>query len=288
MKNLIFPVLLFYAITIQAQVVDKSSESKPGWFVELPDSEHYKYFVGLGENASIEKAKKMAIQSVLFEISREIGVTINYNSISETNVKNIQNKKSVTSTTDFEFSGIINETGDTAKIVGLREVESYWQREIVAGNQLYRYWVLVRKPKSKVDPDLPIYTSYGAAPIWRSAIFPGWGQIYKQENKKAYKLMVSEIAFISGAVGGQYMYNRYHEKAYSTTSFSQRNSYLKNRDAWSLITTTAAIGAGAVYVYNLIDAISSKGKAKYASTNKIQINPIWGDNSVQLQFSYNF
>ena len=76
MKTKLLILLAFFSISVKAQIVETSQKKKPVWFSEKPETKNYKYYIGLGENASLEDAKNMAINDVLRKISQEAGVKI--------------------------------------------------------------------------------------------------------------------------------------------------------------------------------------------------------------------
>jgi len=67
--------------------------------------------------------------------------------------------------------------GQSRYIKSLRIEEEYYNKTNNYGK--YVYYMLIRLPKSS-DENKIMEKTYGTAPIWRSVVIPGWGQIYKK------------------------------------------------------------------------------------------------------------
>ncbi len=282
-KSIIIFVLLFVVFESFAQeITEKSSKKKPLWFQEKPQSDDYSYFIGVGEDNSLLKAKAMAVADVLQQLSNQAGVTIS----SETNTKISNKTVNENINTTIEFEAEISGTGEKIKISGLRKEEDYYQRR----GTKYEYWVLMRKPKKDADPIFDIKQSYGATALWRSAILPGWGQMYKKQKIKAYTLIASEVILLSGALISQNQYDYNYNEAIKNMKNANYLFYLDKADTWTSIRNMAFVGAGAFYIYNLIDAVASKGAKRYAyyKPKNYKIFPNYNKFGYQLTFVLNF
>ena len=128
-----------------------------------------------------------------------------------------------------------------------------------------------------------VENSPGPAPIWRSALVPGWGQIYKEQKFKGYVLLSGEVLFLAGALISQNLSNYNYDEAVKNIKTPNVYLYhLDKSDTWSSMRNMAFIGAGAVYLYSFIDAIASKRKPNYtASLNnkRFQIYPAFYQNT---------
>jgi TolB-like protein len=90
--------------------------------------------------------------------------------------------------------------------------------------------------------------------VLRSAIFPGFGQLYNRQPAKAYAFMGAEVALLGGAVGFHLSGNAERSKyrkaktAADATFYYQRASNRYQTRNWLLV------GAGAVWAANVVDA----------------------------------
>lgn len=260
------------------------TKSRPDWLKEKPISNNYSYYIGVGESNSLQNAKQTAVNDVLYQLSNMAGVSISADY--KTKISNHTFNDDVNTTMDFE--AVMVSTGERIRITGLRKEDEYWQGR----GTRYEYWVLMRKPKRKdVDPNYDMPQSYGAAPIWRSALMPGWGQIYKKQKKKGYVLLGSGVLFITGALISQNMYSYNYNEAIKNIKHNETYLYyLDKADTWATIRNAAFVATGAIYIYSLIDAMASKGAKRYAyiKPRKYRFYPIFNKQSYQFALSVKF
>ena len=290
--KLIIILFLVFQLNLKAQIIETSSKVKPYWLEQggLPQSEYFTYKIGQAENISLNDAKKQAINDVLQKIANEDG--INYTISSESNLsienKNTNGKIETVETFTHEGKTIID--GKEISVPALQEVSDYYVLRQKTGGNIYEYWVLVRLPKQKKYVEMPIYQDWNSEAIWRTAIFPGWGQLHKsqvsyKEKKKGLFMITSEIVMISGLITSQIQYNSFHDKAFETTSLSQRETYLSNRDAWGNLRYIFAGGAAVVYLYSLIDAATNNDAKKYSFNKKYKFYPTFTEQGSQICLS---
>ncbi len=185
-------VLLVASQLVFAQkVVDRSSSELPPWTTEPPVGKYFTYYSGVGSSPnSLSDAKEQSIANVLSEIIMEGEIT------AESRIETFhqQSKEGIIS----EVSREIQQTGASTTIGGLRKEEEYWQTVKTGDGLLYQYWILIKIPKPEyASLDISVDQGYGIAPIWRSALVPGWGQFNKGEKKKGLRLLGSEAALAS-------------------------------------------------------------------------------------------
>ena len=263
---------------------DAPTKNKPAWLIEKPISENYSYFIGIGEDNSLKNAKQAAVNDVLSQISNAAGVNIS--AASKTKINNHTFNNDVNTTIDFE--AVIVSTGEKIKVTGLRKEDEYYQGR----GSRYEYWVLMRKPKKEgIDPNYDMPQTYAASAIWRSALMPGWGQIHKKQKTKGYVLLSSGVLFVAGAFISQNLYSHNYDEAIKNIKHNDSYLYyLDKADNWSTIRNAAFVGAGAIYIYSLIDAIASKGAKRYAYTKpkKYRFYPVYNKNAYQFALGVKF
>jgi len=108
--------------------------------------------------------------------------------------------------------------------------------------------------RQSANPDFSHLTSQMSA-LKRSLIFPGLGQIYRDQQGKGIALFASEVLLLGGlayfhvqseAARNDYMAER--SPAKTSEAYDRYNTYYRARNL------TAALAAG-VYLYSLVDAI---------------------------------
>ena len=171
--------------------------------------------------------------------------------------------------------------------------DDYNNNFIIEKLTLYsNYMIPGTKRKQISAQNASVVNDPGPAPIYRSAIVPGWGQIYKEQKAKGYTLLVSEVLFVAGAFVAQNLYDYNYNKAIK----SRKNPatyifYLDKSDAWATMRNMALVGAGAVYIYSFVDAIASKRKLKnsYSLLNnkRIHVLPLYTGQSYLLSLNIN-
>jgi len=171
-------------------------------------------------------------------------------------------------------------------------LDTYNDNFIIENITLYSNYMVSGTNRKQISVDnASVLNDPGPAPIYRSAFVPGWGQIYKEQKTKGYVLLASEVLFVAGAFISQNLYNyNYNEAIKNKKDNKTYLFYLGEADTWYAIRNTAFIGAGAVYVYSLIDAIASKRKPKYTAflhNNKYQIYPTYVDKQYCLGIKIN-
>jgi hypothetical protein len=232
----------------------------------------FNYFSGFGESESLDTSKKLAFDEIMMKIANNSGMV--YDAQLETNTKAINTtiNNDITTRTDFEYEAKIKGEKKKVKVNCLREVESF----NVKVDGRYRYYMLVRipKPGKENECNSNFYKSFGTEPVWRSALIPGWGQLYKY-NKTSYKPDKTKGIFfltlgavsLTSLVTSQLMYKKYNDLAIGTNSLAARKDYNVKADDWQNMRNYAAIATVGVYVINLIEVLSSKGAKMYSKSN---------------------
>ncbi len=268
---------------------------EPYWLKEggLPQSNYFDYYIGIGEDESLYEAKKKAVQDVLQKISNKKGMNYIITGQSELKGKETEHNGNFNTDISFSFNTKVTINGREVVLPSLQEASDYYITKISGGKSLNNCWVLVRVAKNKAYANKPIYEPWGFDPVWRSALYPGLGQLYKgrysnKEKKKGTFLLLTGTAMIAGVISSQVLYNYNHDQAYATESMSQRDFYLDKRDMWGSARYGFAVGAGVIYLYSLIDASANKKVKRYSELQKrINIQPIIGTEYYLLALKIN-
>lgn len=160
-------------------------------------------------------------------------------------------------------------------------VDSYEKfDEFADGYFEFDYWQLYAISEPNVTPqfdDFKITRKYNAAPAAMSLI-PGVGQIYKGQKTKGYVIMGTEAFLIGGIIYSFVEYNHFKDIA-NTCPLGEKPSYDSKALTFKQLGIFCASAAGALYVYNLLDAAFCKGarrvevKRKNAPNMELTFSP---------------
>ena len=291
MIKLIFTIslIIIFQKVFGQKIIDSSSPEKPVWLSDKPKSNIYFYYVGNADSDTLKKSKEIAISDVLKQLSNEGKFSIDVQSESTLKQKiTTQNQKENISEA-FNITAIVKSTNEKVSIKGLKIEEEYWQlRQMQNGQIKYEYWILMKRPQKEYENNHIIdKQGYGLAPVWRSAIMPGWGQLYKKEKNKGFALLIGEGLLLSGVVVSHIMYSTNIEWANGTTDYKSRLNYIDNADYWFTTRNVCGVIAGVVWIYSIIDSMTSKGAKIYTENKRIEIYPNIAQNNYQVTLKIN-
>ncbi len=264
----IFLFMFCGQVYCQFKVIDSSAEAKPSWVNETPTGKAYTYYSSMGSsNTSLQQAQENAIGGILQRLVEEGTFNVSIESTTETSesIHTSSGKTQHQISDDFIREVVL--TGTSKTISGLQKEEDYWQTAMADNGTIYQYWVLFRLSKPGVDLSLLRKTGYGFSPVWRSAILPGWGQLYKKEKKKGKLLLAGFTLSIATAVTSQSLSSNYAIDAENADTGEWVDYYNTISEQYFLASTISYILAGTIYGYSAYDAISSEGAKIYASSD---------------------
>lgn len=246
-------MLALLASSLYAQ--PPKSERLP-WIEETPKGYLNDYFVGIGTSDSSEAtAHEQALFNALLRIqqSREIVVTASQrDSIYQTqSLRDGKQSVELVRKTAREIAV----DGRSTTINGLIEEERYHELEGTS----HTVWSLVKIPKKNSIESPPNKFS----PIWRSALVPGWGQFYKGQKTKGWLIISSEAVLIPSGFIFQNLMLTAHNDAQNARTQALRDYYNDQASLYQNISLGVLIAAGAIYVFNVIDALTSEGAKIY-------------------------
>ena len=171
-----------------------------------------------------------------------------------------------------------------------RLVDEYWEFQSSSG--LYEYHALfaVSEPgQTPVFDEFNVTSPNGAAPALMS-IIPGVGQFYKGQKVKGLVLFGAEAASVIGAL---YCENQRSDNVKKMATYPRQvKEYSDKASDWKTRRNILWGVAGAVWVYNMIDAIAVKGKPKVIiKPNKqstLSFVPIANPQYAGLTLTYNW
>ncbi len=273
------------------KIIEKSAGGKPSWTVEPPLGKYYNYYSGMGESyTSLSAAKKQAISDLLSDINRTGKIFID--SRLETNLSETSETKNGITETSLIDEAVLDviSRGETTIIENLSKEEEYWRKVNTKDGLKYEYWILMKIPKPEfVGSDFHIEQGYGLTPVWKSALVPGWGQFHKGEPKKGWRFRIGTTVCVASAIITYSMSSNYNIKAENDRDNERRKYYNEWSNRFFTISAISGILGGAIYSYNIFDALTSKGAKKYAQKQRsyVELFAYLNYDQAKITFSIN-
>lgn len=274
---------LCFSINIDAQ--QRSDSHRPAWINgDMPKQTNHSYWFKqmYGEGKTLLEARQNATIALLGDLMKAKGFTISGNELEK--ILSINNNKEYDEKTIRDYSYNI-EYGQSQ--MSFQIVDEYW--EFMKGSYIcYILCEIAHNPNTvKYDPVL-YTTNYGGRALLRSILIPGWGQMHKKQTAKGLAILGTEVVSITGLIVSQNQYKSYKNKASKEFNPELRNSYQNKSTNWGNIRNGFIIGTSAIYLYNLIDVLASKGAKRYANKGLAMSPFVDYDNSLGLSLSYRF
>ncbi len=226
----------FCASTLLLLVAFGLVSAAPRWTTVKPLGKSHVYAVGLGESrASLVDARKAAITSAIGAFNTTQGVTLT-NRIQLTKIEDSTSYREAV-VDELEVKGI------SSTLTGVQIVETY----IDCNSSPFRVWALISMPGQNQISHL--------APVWRSAIVPGWGQYYQGYKMRGVGLLLAETASIGGAFFSSNEYSSRKSKANKSVVKSTRDEYNKQADMYYQMNVVCVCVAVASYALNMADVL---------------------------------
>lgn len=278
-KGIIIAIVLLSILTLS---YGSNAGGRPRWISELPVASNntFEYKVVAVNAGNIHEARGKVPQELTYFI--ETTQKVQVSSVTKIASENIGGE--VSSGTSFNMMAIVE--GNPVNVVA-KIIDEY--QEVENGREFYYFLCAVGNPKaSSVSFDkVQITDKYGTKGLWRSAVCPGWGQMYKGSKGKGLAILGTEVAALGGVVAFESMRSSYVTKMHKQPQFAQQ--YASKASNCKNIRNGFIAGAAAVYVYNLIDAIAAPGSRWLKTTgNGFAFYPSATDDFMGLTVAYQF
>ncbi len=277
--RLFFVLVVFVAASAKAQ--------KPAWLDNTPQELNYTYKIV--EVVSYGDTKDAARVKALENLSSDQQLIEGVRIYQKTQKESVKDKKRVDAGPlhQVQHDHIVVNTvidGNTVNLNANR-IDEYATQEYgrVKLHTLYQ----VATCDNPIFDNVYLTTKYGARGLWRSAICPGWGQMYKGSIAKGVSILAAEVLTIGGIIFTENERAVYVSKMRSQPNFARQ--YKSRADNYETARNCCIGAAAAVYLYNLIDAIVAPGaKRVVVKPRNMQIAPVASTDFGGVAFSYNF
>ncbi len=252
--------LLSFCFLAEAQ---KSANLRPKWVGNVPKiSEGDFYFIEVQSDASttLPGARISVKQEIASNVERTDKVSVTEIFEDKSVQQYDSNSNPILSSSD-SYQLKLNVEGSAVPIK-TRRIDEYWESVERGGMTLLDYHALYaveRKGGNADFSDISSVSSYGVHGLWRSAIVPGWGQLYKGSTLKGGLIMGGSVALIGGIIYTETMRQDYMNKIKNTHSSELIRKYKTRADNFALSRNICIGGLAALYVYNIVDAIVAPG-----------------------------
>jgi hypothetical protein len=251
---------------------------QPDWTRKLPKSSNstYYYEMAKGFGRTIDEAKEKMYFDIKSNIAEKLGMP------SEVKISS-SSQMSASGEMYLKIENSID--GSLPFTIPMRRVCDHAIR--LKDGTWVSYGLYQVAQYGNVNVDFSNYTkcykmSSNYAGLWRSAIVPGWGQLFKGEKVKGFFFMGSEAALVGTAF---YFHNEYQtdfKKSQETTNIKIQKAYRDKADINATYRNVAIIGAVSVYVWNLVDALSNNSGRSSNNVSKNFIFEIDNEKNIPL------
>lgn len=253
-------VLLCSLLLANAQGVNST---KPRWVGNPPRAEYSTfYFVEVSSDmsSSLAGARTSALEQLSANVARTDDITV-------AEIYTDKSQQQYSSSTGVRGMGTDNYAFElhaegTSAPIHSRRIDEYWtsvQRDGMNVLEYHAIYAVERKGQQADFSHISITNRYGMSGLWRSAIVPGWGQFHKGATLKG-GIIIGGCAVLSGGI--VFFDNQrgdYSRKITGTHDVTLIRSYATKRDHFATARNVCIGAAAALYVYNLIDAVSAAG-----------------------------
>lgn len=280
--SIFIAVLMLCDLPAKAQHSDRSDRLKPSWMSSkpIPGNTTFVYLTVSSSASSLSEARQNCFSEMLSEAGLEKGV------LAKTDYKSLDQERTVWNNdvknelVESSFQVISTVKGKQVEIIAIG-IDEYWERK---NGQIYLTTLYARSQldtKPRFD-SIHLTTKYGCRGLWRSAIVPGWGQMYKGSYLKGGLVLGGFVGCIAGVVFTESQRGVYLAKVGKTHDTNAKKSYVNSASNLATGRNVCIGAAAALYVYGLIDAIVAPG------ARRVVITPSADSRSIGVSASVRF
>jgi hypothetical protein len=293
LHTLLFVVLVAVA-SVDSMAQSSSTSIPPRWLHKLPRATNntFHYEKCTAEAPSLELARDKCLNQTVSRSGLKSGPVFVTNRKSNTTVNKHWVNNRLLQTTDQKMVTETKSKGTEQKLY-INEVAEYWK---VRHGQ-YTLTTLYAKSELGRAPlfdNVELTDKYGARGFIRSLIVPGWGQLYKGSTVKGSLILGGTAVLAGGIIFTESMRSDYANKITRTHDAAAIKSYTSKCDNWRAARNITIGAAGALYIYNLIDAIVAPGAQRVVVHNygrrggNFAVLPTPTENGAALSAQINF
>ncbi len=253
-------LLFFGLISCYYASANTTSGECPPWINgDFPprNNESYYFMRSDGSGYSLNDALHDADLLLVSSLMRAAGVTVSGSQIENVLFKSHNDNVNESINSEYRYEFELNSVH-----IAFKAVDKYWEKT-KNGYECKVLYEVAYNPWSINYEPVEYSSKYGARGFWRSALIPGWGQMYKRSFAKGTSILVIEATAITAAIVYDGKYSSYIRKSKVTSDANAIKFYRNKANNAKNIRNGLIVGASAIYIYNLVDAIAAKGKLRY-------------------------
>lgn len=266
--KLMLMILLTVAVNILPATSQKRSENmRPRWINNLPKPSNntFTYETVTAEGTTLDEARQKCLNELISTTGFKNGVVTVTNNNSTEDSRQIWHDGKYSEDYDMSSSTTISMKGAETKLF-VKNVAEYWQRDKSGEYTMTKLFAKSESDTHTFD-NTAVTDRYGARGLWRSAIIPGWGQIYKGSVVKGSLILGGTAVLIGGIIFTENERAHYAGKIKGTHNEQLRKSYRNKRNNFATARNVCIGATAALYVYNLVDAVVSRGASRVVVKN---------------------
>lgn len=189
--------------------------------------------------------------------------------------------------------GYTDKNDGTRHTLQARRIDQYSEYDDFESNDyewyLYQLYAVGRPDETPRFDEFELTRAYNAKATAMS-IVPGWGQIYKGQTTKGCVIIGLEAVSVAGIILGEHKRSRMMDEARQPDT--DYDSWESKAHSWRNVRNISIGVAVATYVYNLIDAATSKGarrvKVHKRAGEGMSFAPAMWNDGAGMTLSYTF
>lgn len=252
-------ILLLFCNLVAGQ---NSDVLRPKWVRDTPGSREAAYYfvvVHTDVSANLNAARMSVKQDLASNVERIDKVAVS--EVYEDNSRQNYDGNNVSMRSEDSYSLKLS-VGGVARPIKSRRIDEYYKTVERGGRSVLDYYAVYAIEHKGMTADFsniaPV-SSYGGLGLWRSAIVPGWGQMYKGSWLKGGLILGGSVALAGGALTCGLIRNDNFAKRENSHSTSVRQQYTTRINGLNTGMYCCIGGLAALYIYNLIDAVVASG-----------------------------
>ena len=225
---------LVLAVALLCSVAASAQSITPKWKTSgLTDLKFSYIEVVSGDASSVDEARDKAAQAIVQRRNLAVGAEVRVHVV----------------------DGAITTTGDKKIIVAARILDEYVEELDYGSWRVYLLVQTLKHPQYNFE-NVTVTDQYSFS---ARAFVPGMEQLHKGRNAAGIAFIAGEVACVGGILVAEGMRSNYVNMIPSTHNAQLRTQYIDNANTWGNIRNGMIGAAAAVYVWNIIDAATSKG-----------------------------
>lgn len=286
-------IFLISASYLYSNNLDFSSDRKrPDWLsnkLPLPTNNTFYYQISSARANSFDSARDGAFKELVNFIEQNNNIKISGEIVvsSSSDQKNGITNEIINNQYSYRYKIDSEELSIT-----FRKVDEYWETEKNREGEIiyccYSLYMISRNSDHPSFDQISFSYKYGTNALWRSALVPGYGQIYKGSTAKGISMLGGEVALIAGILLTENTRSSYRRKAKETYDIDKIRNYTDKADNYETTRNICIGGAIALYIYNVIDAVASNGRKRTIINTQVSFTPMLSTEHNGISLSLRF